>query len=1323
MSIAIGDLLDAFGVGAAAGAWDVAGMVGLFAGAIGEHMMAIRPSAAEPVTGQWKLCGDNKPYPYIRWDEINTGAQLTGPAQLSNGSTAALGPAPLLTQSQLGEPTNATRKVQWFPRFMGLRIHPMQTDDQDREDLCQSFGDHGSGPSNQLANCITGANALPADLAAEVAGHDFYYWPYVDGFPGYGGFNSLENILYADAGLNGNADSNWADTLDAICAGFSPVPGWCATLSGTDQAKFDAVVLQAVDNEAWDVPTRLGVFADATTNNAVKRTIFAPFYQGNVLNGDGKYPLEEWFPTDQDEANETILSLTSSVAEGGIDAMGATDWSAVIGQTTSNVQCGAASTFTNGGTISNYLGFQQCDDDTADRCAPLTAIIITDGDMDEDTSTDVQKVHKSFAGLRNNRKVKTYVVGFVAAGKLNALGDETVNAMACAATGGGTQQGDSAHPCLADADVAHNFDTCKDPSDPESECAFMAADPAELAIALSDIVTASLATSVPAGAGAAVNTFGTTGGSADGITQTAISARTEWPEWKGHVERELCDDLIEDPANPGAFITAPYCTAADVPVLGDTFGPCPSSRQWDAGECLRQTDWDERKIYITDASNNLQEIYDGTSATAAFVAQLNAGDLAIPGGPYDAASATPIAEFILGKGWKDDWKLPGLAASSPMVVRRVPEPNPLYAPSVGISDPHCAGRLLATPEEVDGGLVDFAEDAWDPALKITGGYGSHYEYQEAVLQGDDLGLLHAFQFDSGNEMWALLPRFALASAVAQYSYGGDAMGQSDSVDEHLYGMSGTVNHGWVHDPAANKWRHLAVVGMGEGGKHLMALDVSHMSPASGDDPVEVLWTSDDWSDYELALGETWARPALTYHIDELGEKPKSYLMIGSGYPDATPTSAYQGRRMLWADALTGEVLDYADLPAPSVTPFESNFGAVVDPAVSTHCVSRFWGEAQEAYIADPAGRLYRWDVGEGKNHESDSGSTWSSNGNEATPVETFYACEGATSPCSLSSSNRADPFLFSPAVVSLNRIDEIPGNSGDGIGVDDQDQFLVAMVSGSPYDDTLDANAGSNLYHPSLYLMVDDHRASKNGGFNITGPDVEVAPGDDPNFMREVITNIPRTRRFLPYPGFAPSGDAPCPNSANWVDGMCEEEQLFSKRVRPIRAPRISVSGLNKLTGCTDLNDPTTCTGSVLETGVEIYTIEFTVYESGVNNCEEGWYDEDNEVWYYDQGASYVISYTLGVTDEDGFDLSGGVGYLGNADGGLKFVDVTQNLDGDCADGSCGPNPGVPSNPPCDPNTDIPPPDVTYTIPLTTSEIEGFTRVQINAAAPPVPLP
>ena len=94
------------------------------------------------------------------------------------------------------------------------------------------------------------------------------------------------------------------------------------------------------------------------------------------------------------------------------------------------------------------------------------------------------------------------------------------------------------------------------------------------------------------------------------------------------------------------------------------------------------------------------------------------------------------------------------------------------------------------------------------------------------------------------------------------------------------------------------------------------------------------------------------------------------------------------------------------------------------------------------------------------------------------------------------------------------------------------------------------------------------------------------------------------------------------------------------------------------------------------------------------------------------------------MQDAAGFDLLNGAG-LGYLEGGgaLKYVGVTQNLSDGCADGNCGPVPGVPSNPPCDPNDLAPPPDVTYTIPLTTSELEGFTRVQTSVGPPPVSLP
>src|SRR5690606_25344229 len=102
--------------------------------------------------------------------------------------------------------------------------------------------------------------------------------------------------------------------------------------------------------------------------------------------------------------------------------------------------------------------------------------------------------------------------------------------------------------------------------------------------------------------------------SSQAAVQTAISSWTEVPEWTGHVERGACDD--EDPDNPGQL--ADYCAnVANVPIdteETETFGPCPISRVWDAGECLQLTAWNDRRIYTHDANNNVFRISDPSGA-------------------------------------------------------------------------------------------------------------------------------------------------------------------------------------------------------------------------------------------------------------------------------------------------------------------------------------------------------------------------------------------------------------------------------------------------------------------------------------------------------------------------------------------------------------------------------------------------------------------------------------------------------------------------------------------------------------------------------------
>ena len=116
-----------------------------------------------------RLCqgADIRPYPYLRWDELGVGSVILG-----NGETGTPPDSPLVStaQSDRMDPTNEQRRVQWFPKFMGVRVHLDDSTDLDHSITYATVGDWG---------------ATDIEKDAEVRGHDFYYWPYVDGFPGY----------------------------------------------------------------------------------------------------------------------------------------------------------------------------------------------------------------------------------------------------------------------------------------------------------------------------------------------------------------------------------------------------------------------------------------------------------------------------------------------------------------------------------------------------------------------------------------------------------------------------------------------------------------------------------------------------------------------------------------------------------------------------------------------------------------------------------------------------------------------------------------------------------------------------------------------------------------------------------------------------------------------------------------------------------------------------------------------------------------------------------------------------------------------------------
>lgn len=1167
--------------------------------------------------GAWRLCQGTliRPYPYLRWDNLGVGSVIA-----ANDQSGAVPPSPLISTSlaDMSNVANATRKVQWFPRFMGVRFQPNDTTDPGRVITYDTIGDYAT--SN-------------ADRDTQVWEHDFYYWPYVEGFPGY---------------------AHWE--VNPTNTGFN----------------------------------HSGVIGQPT--NVQQGKLYAPFYLD--LSSTPVNP-NSWGPADEDQARELIMSHTAPVVMGGLDVAGNTPWYSTIGPIP------AAPTQSNAynahSTVSSYLAFVS-NVESPDVCAPTAAVLITDG-TPFPANEGGWNLYRRLSDLRHELGTQVYVVGMF-------LDDaDELNEMACA--GAGACDGVQCDtPC--DDTPADEWDTCANPSAPATECAFLASSADELQQVLSQIVAQVGDFDLSSGPGSTANEFGVQGGGGTEIDalQTSISASTEFPSWQGHVTRSYCDFR-----DPGTGDLLPACTPPSpefaAEAAEETFGPCPQSRAWDAGECLALTPWNERRLFTHDSDNELVPVADPDgSASAGFVTELQAQG--IVSGAQAEAQADEIVAFLLGRDAPAGWKLPGLANSAPIVVQRVPPYDPARLPSVAIRDPHCGGRLLGASDGVPASLEEYAEEVWDED-NLLANPSPHYEAQEAVLVGDDFGVLHAFQLDSGNELWGFVPRFLLQSLAEKSAIGAATYGQPGEVEQHNYGLAATLNRGWVFDdraadPELHRWRQLAIIGMGPGGTEHMVLDLSHMSPVSPQGPFEVLWTTEDpalVAQYDLYNGETWARPALGYHVpgEVSTQEPDAFFVMGSGYP-TTGGAAEQGRTLVRADALTGEIVEYAVLPA--VDPddnYEPAFGTVTDPAVSTHCLSRMWAEMQEVYVADPAGRLFRWDLGRETNHAADSGGAW---GTAAKPAITapIPACEGAGSTCTVGAGNVAETFTFAPAVTSNDRLDDITSVSSAG-PVTPTNQFLVALAGGSPSDDALRVGPGAN-YQSSLYVLVDDHVADQQAGIVVPDGAPKTAPGVDPRFMRVALTDIERTRTIIPYEG---------------ADTF-EETRTFARGTRPIRSPRIFVTGVVDEETLDDQN-PT-----VIE-GVEVYNIQFTVYEPPAAICDPVFYDEDEELWHEDPGSTFLITYRLTANVGTGFDLVNGAGAGGGGAGsgadfgagfstGLTLDSVEQIGSGDCANGGCGPQMSNPASAPCDNNQNPPAGQggAGAALAVTHTELTAFTPIE-----------
>lgn len=260
---------------------------------------------------------------------------------------------------------------------------------------------------------------------------------------------------------------------------------------------------------------------------------------------------------------------------------------------------------------------------------------------------------------------------------------------------------------------------------------------------------------------------------------------------------------------------------------------------------------------------------------------------------------------------------------------------------------HLLGDTVnAKPTYVKVPQLDFI-DAVSP--NYTAFKSAQLTRQGVLYMGSNDGMLHAFNTDTGAEMWGYVPKIVMPELYRladkdyaikhHYFVDGSPATMDIYVDSTVYPSSGL----------ATGWHTILVGGLGFGGRGFYALDVTNpVSPVA-------LWefcsNSALCDNYDVDMGYSFGNPVITKRSTD----GKWVVLVTSGYNNVSPGS---GKGTLFVlDAVTGTLLHKVAT------------GAATDPPSGLAKLSPWLDNAETdmttryAYGADLNGDLWRFDLG------------------------------------------------------------------------------------------------------------------------------------------------------------------------------------------------------------------------------------------------------------------------------------------------------------------------------------------------------------------------
>jgi len=258
------------------------------------------------------------------------------------------------------------------------------------------------------------------------------------------------------------------------------------------------------------------------------------------------------------------------------------------------------------------------------------------------------------------------------------------------------------------------------------------------------------------------------------------------------------------------------------------------------------------------------------------------------------------------------------------------------------------------------------------------------------------GMLHAFNADTGNEVWAYVPSFVMPNLYK--------LADTGYKDNHTYFVDGTPVVGDVYN--GTSWKTIMIGGLNSGGRGYYALDIT--DPAN---PVSL------WEFTHANMGLTYGNPIITKQADGTW-----IVALTSGLNNGTVGDG--GGHLYIVNALTGALLRTVSTGAGSTgTPSGlMKINAWID-STADNTAKRFYG-------GDLLGNLWRFD------HDD----RILPSGNEAVALATFQ--HSSTSPQPITTK----PQLTELTLSNGNKVPVIVVGTGRYLGLTDVPDTTVQSI-------------------------------------------------------------------------------------------------------------------------------------------------------------------------------------------------------------------------------------------------------------------------------------